>query len=114
MSLFAKLFAKKKLTRVLRPRQARPAVEALEARVVAYAASTNVWPNPQLVTISFEPDGTSLGGSNVSNLFATMNSRFGSPSAWEGVILKAAQAWAQQTNINFAVVGDSGAAIGSG
>jgi hypothetical protein len=71
-----------------------------------------------LVSISFVPDGTVLGtngGSYVtSNLFATFNAKFGSPAAWEGLILQAAQAWAQQTNINFTVVPDNGAAIGSG
>ncbi len=33
---------------------------------------------------------------------------------WENVILQAAQVWAQQTNINFAVVPDDGAPAGSG
>ena len=33
---------------------------------------------------------------------------------WENVILQAAQTWAQETNINFAVVPDDGAAAGSG
>jgi hypothetical protein len=97
---------------------ARPTLEKLESRLVLYAVSTNVWPNPQLITISFEPDGTVLGtnakGPIVSNLFATMDARFGSPSVWENQILKAAQTWAQQTNINFAVVPDSGAPAGSG
>src|SRR5205809_960451 len=38
----------------------------------------------------------------------------GAGPASENQILKAAQAWAQQTNVNFAVLGDSGAAIGGG
>ncbi|MCI0464381.1 MAG: matrixin family metalloprotease [Gemmataceae bacterium] len=88
-------------------------VESLEARVVAYAVTGNVWPHPELITISFQPDGTNLGGPT-SNLFATFNGRFGSTSAWQNQMLKAAQLWAQQTNLNFAVVADSGAASGTG
>ena len=91
----------------------RPRLEGLETRVVPYNASGNLWPSSQLVTISFMPDGTNLGGVN-SNLFSTFNAKFGSASTWENVILKAAQQWAQQTNLNFAVVPDSGAPAGSG
>jgi hypothetical protein len=94
--------------------RARPALEALESRLTPYAVSSNVWPAPQLITISFEPDGTALGGTNVSNLVSTLGAKFGSAAAWQNVILKAAQSWAQQTNINFAIVNDSGAPIGSG
>ncbi len=90
-----------------------PQLEGLETRVVPYTASGNMWPNPQLVTISFMPDGTNLGGAS-SNLFSTFNAKFGSAATWQNVILKAAQVWAQQTNLNFAVVPDSGAPEGSG
>jgi Matrixin len=92
--------------------QALPRLEELESRVVPYTLSGNAWPNPQLITISFEPDGTGLGGVS-SNLFATFNAKWAT-STWENQILKAAQAWAQQTNINFAVVADSGVGIGNG
>ena len=88
-------------------------VEALESRFVPSSATGNAWPHPQLVTISFVPDGTNLGGVT-SNLFSTFNAKFGSAATWQNMILKAAQLWAQQTNINFAVVSDSGAACGSG
>src|SRR5579871_3182052 len=91
----------------------RPQVEGLESRLVPYTTSGNMWPNPQLVTISFMPDGTSLGTAT-SNLFSTFNAKFGSAEAWENVILKAAQVWAQQTNLDLAVVPDSGAPEGSG
>jgi hypothetical protein len=70
------------------------------------------------VTISFVPDGTVVGvtssGPLYSNLFATMNARFGSPSVWENQILLAAQTWARQTNLNFDVVGDNATGIGQG
>jgi Matrixin len=94
-------------------RQARPRLEGLEDRVVPYAVSGDAWPNPQLVTISFIPDGTNLGGVT-SDLFAAFDARFGSPSTWENVILKAAQSWAAVANINFTVIPDSGADSGSG
>jgi hypothetical protein len=99
---------------------ARPALESLESRVVPYNATGNAWPNPQLVTISFVPDGTVLalgnGGQITSNLYATFNAIPGitSPAQWQSVILKAAQSWAAQTNINFALVPDDGSDAGSG
>jgi hypothetical protein len=102
------------------PRRSRAAkravslqLEGLESRIVPYSVSGNAWPHPQLVTISFMPDGTNLGGVT-SNLFSTFNAKFGSTSTWENQILKAAQTWAQVTNINFAVANDSGAASGGG
>jgi hypothetical protein len=107
---------------LLRRRGSRPGLraprvalrlEVLESRTVPYAASGNAWPHPQLVTVSFEPDGTDLGGQS-SDLFASFNAAFGSPSAWQTPILKALQTWAQQTNLNFAVVADNGAPSGSG
>jgi hypothetical protein len=117
MAFFRRLFPR---TRTSAPRRlARPAVEALESRLAPYSASGNAWPNPQLITIGFVPDGTALAlGSNgnvVSNLFSTFNAHFNNNTAgWQGVILKAAQAWGSQTNINFAVVGDDGSPAGSG
>jgi hypothetical protein len=87
-------------------------LEPLESRLVPYAISSNAWPHPQLITISFEPDGTNLGGVT-RNLFATFNAKWAT-STWENQILKGAQVWAQQANINFAVVSDSGAPTGSG
>lgn len=89
-------------------------VERLEDRVLLYAASGNAWPTKDLITISFMPDGTNLGGGKVSNLVATMNTKFGSAATWQNQILKGAQFWAQQTDINFAVVSDNGTAAGSG
>src|SRR5262249_12242337 len=90
----------------------RLGLEALESRVVPYAISSNAWPHPQLVTISFVPDGTNLGGVS-SNLFATFNGKWAT-NVWQNQILRAAQVWAQQANVNFAVVSDSGAPSGSG
>jgi hypothetical protein len=106
-----------KANRLPRRRQAggtfRPHLEELEARVVPYSTSGNLWPHAQLVTISFVPDGTNLNGYS-SNLISSFNSRYGSPAAWQNVILRAAQVWAQQTNLNFALVCDNGGSTGSG
>jgi hypothetical protein len=80
---------------------------------VPYALSGNAWIHPELITISFEPDGTNLGGVS-SNLFAAFDRKFGSASVWQAQILKAAQTWAQYSDLNFAIVSDNGAASGSG
>jgi hypothetical protein len=96
----------------------RPTLELLESRLVPYNLSGDAWPHPQLITLSFMPDGTILGSNGqgyiTSNLFSAWNAHFGSVSAWQNQILRAAQTWAQQTDINFAVVPDNGAAEGSG
>ncbi len=90
-----------------------PRLESLEPRWAPYAVSGNSWPGPQLVTLSFMPDGTNLGGPT-SNLISAFNSKFGSAATWQNQIIKAAQFWAQQTNINFSVVADNGTASGGG
>jgi len=88
-------------------------VELLESRVVLYSATGNAWMNPEVITISFVPDGTNLGGVT-SNLQGKFNSNANLAGKWENVILQSAQTWAQKTNINFVVVPDNGAASGSG
>ncbi|HEV3116388.1 MAG TPA: matrixin family metalloprotease [Gemmataceae bacterium] len=94
--------------------RARLHLEQLETRIVPYTTVGGSWIYPQLITISFEPDGTDLGGVS-SNLFATLNAHRGWTTAtWQNQILKAAQVWAQQTNVNFAVVSDNGTGIGGG
>src|SRR3954469_14446105 len=92
--------------------RACPVVEALESRVVLYAATGNAWPNPAAITLSFMPDGTDLGGVP-SNLFSKFNGNLRLAGQWQGQILKAAQAWAQQTNLNLVLVPDDGAQSGS-
>jgi hypothetical protein len=93
-------------------------VEQLESRLVPYSVTGGSWPNPQVITISFVPDGTILGSNGscyeYSNLFSYFSNRGISVCTWQNQILKAAQAWAAQTNINFTVVSDDGASIGSG
>jgi hypothetical protein len=92
-------------------------LEELEARIVPYNTTGNAWPHPELITLSFVPDGTLLGynanGPVYSTLFHDFNTLFGSASKWEKQILLAANSWADATNINFAVVTDNGADLGS-
>ncbi len=78
-----------------------------------YSATGNAWMNPEIITISFVPDGTNLGGVT-SNLQATFNKNPNLDGKWQNVILQAAQTWAQKTNINFVVVPDDGVATGGG
>jgi hypothetical protein len=62
----------------------RPRLEALESRIVPYVTTGNSWPLPQLVTISFVPDGPWLTSTSQSNLFATLNAKM--PTAtWQGI-----------------------------
>src|SRR3954468_22410134 len=94
-------------------RRARPCLEGLEERWVPYAASGNAWPHPELITLSFVPDGTLMasgsGGSVYSNMFSKFNGRWAA-AQWQAEVVKAAQVWAQYANINFDVVGDNGTA----
>ncbi len=81
--------------------------------MVLYSATGNAWMNPEVITISFMPDGTNMGGP-VSNLQGKFNSNANLAGRWEQQFLQAAQTWAQQTNINFVVVPDNGAPSGAG
>lgn len=64
------------------------------------------WPDGSNLTLSFEPDGTSINGSG-SNLFSQLNASM--PTAtWEKQILKAFQTWAVQSNLNIGIVADGG------
>ncbi len=78
-----------------------------------YSATGNAWINPEVITISFMPDGTNMGGP-VSNLQGKFNSNANLAGKWEQQFLQAAQTWAEQTNINFVVVPDDGTAMGGG
>jgi len=100
------------------PHPVRPRVEELEARLVP-SGTGNAWPHQEVITLSFVPDGTILsagiGGNITSNLFAKFNAHPGwTTDTWQHEIIRAAQTWAQQTNINFNIVTDSGASAGSG
>lgn len=102
------------------PQSSKPTkltLELLEAREVLYSTTGNAWPKPELITISFVPDGTVLGSNNgtpiTSNLFATMDAKW-TTATWQAEILRAAQTWSRQTNINFKLVSDDGIELGTG
>jgi hypothetical protein len=89
-------------------------VEQLEDRTTP-ATYGFAWPNPEHLTISFVPDGTSIGttpGAPTSQLFQVLNAA--EPTAtWETAIVQAFQTWAAQADINFGVVADDGAPLGT-
>ncbi|GEM_PF-3956586 len=86
-------------------------METLEPRLLMYSAAGGVWSKPELLTVSFMPDGTDIGGVP-SGLFAKMNT-VTTQATWQKEILKGLQDWAANTNINFAVVSDDGSPWGS-
>ncbi len=89
-------------------RSSKLSVERLEDRNLMSIFGVP-WPTDNL-TLSFEPDGTSINGTG-SNLFSSLNMAM--PTAtWQNQILQAFQTWAVQTNLNIGLVSDSGAANG--
>jgi len=93
-----------------RDRRARFSVEGLEDRNLM-ATWGMPWVDPQHLTLSFTPDGTSVAGGQ-SQLFQTFDTELGAGN-WEKTLLKGVQTWAANANINVSVVGDGGEAIGS-
>ena len=92
-------------------REPRLRVESLESRLLLYATSGGVWPHPELVTVSFMPDGTDIAGMP-SALFSTMNARF--PTATlQKEMLRGLQSYAANANLNISIVADDGSAFGS-
>src|SRR4051812_20920161 len=81
-------------------------VEELEPRDVPATFGTP-WPDGQHVTLSFAPDGTPVGALD-SDFFAALG-----PDA-KLAVLKAFQSWVTHANVNIGLVGDSGAAFGTG
>ncbi|HMF37506.1 MAG TPA: matrixin family metalloprotease [Isosphaeraceae bacterium] len=65
---------------------------------------------PNLITYSFMPDGTSLGGVP-SNLQATLNAHFATAN-WQAQIADAAAVWEKVANVNFSQVSDNGSPLG--
>src|SRR5581483_6956355 len=99
------------------PPRARPSVEELESRVVPYSASGNLWPHPELITLTFMPDGTLVSSGPNGNVYSDLQAQFDarwSTEEWQNAIVSAAQTWAQYANINFDIVTDNGTASGQG
>ena len=99
-----------KFTRYRITRKSRPQLEGLEERKLLYATTGGVWSQPQRVTFSFVPDGTSIGGTP-SALYSTLNAEY---AGWQSIFIQAAAIWEQVANVNLVQVADNGAALGVG
>lgn len=74
-------------------------------------ADALLWGGDAHLTLSFAPDGTSVGGAS-SSLYSTLNA-IAPADQWQETILRAFQTWAVQTNGGIGVVSDNGAAFGA-
>jgi hypothetical protein len=100
-------------------RPTRLSFESLEDRSVPSVFS-NPWPNADHLTLSFVPDGTTIGtyeqaelGLTQSSSLSALLSSAGAPDAWKVAILRAFQTWAVNSNINIGVVTDNGQGLGT-
>jgi hypothetical protein len=96
--------------RAPRSKAVRPRLEGLEDRFLLYATTGTQWAKPKLITYSFVPDGTSIGGVP-SNLQSTLNAHFAT-SDWKAQFAKAAVVWQKVANVNFTLVSDNGSPLG--
>ncbi len=97
-------------------RAIEPKIDALEDRMLLYAAIGGSWVYPQRITYSLMPDGTPLEGGTgaaTSNLFSTLNAKFPNVD-WTPQIQRAAAIWSTVTNINLVMVSDNGMTLGTG
>jgi Matrixin len=93
-------------------RPVRPILEALEARMLLYAANGDDFKFGSRITWSIIPDGTNLAGI-ASNLVSTMNQKLGAGN-WLQPLEDAFAQWENLANVNFSQVSDNGAPLGSG
>src|SRR5215212_3550386 len=91
-------------------RSARPSLESLEGRELLATLSGGRWTYPSLITYSFMPDGTSIGGTP-SNLFQSLN-QVAPTATWQLQFQKAAAVWGAVANLNISLVGDDGSPVG--
>jgi hypothetical protein len=96
------------------PRPCPPRLEELESRLTPYSTSGNAWTHPELISLSFAPDGTTWAAGKTSNMFSKFNGAFDFTAEWQHEILLAAQSWAEKANLNFTVIADNGQSIGQG
>ena len=88
-----------------------PDLEALEGRLLLYAANGGSWTYSDRITYSFAPDGTDVGGQpNVLN--QAMAARGITTAQWKTAIRDAAALWEAMADLNLVEVADSGAPFG--
>jgi len=93
-----------------RARALTPALEGLEDRKLLSTTNGGRWYFPNLITYSFVPDGTSIGGIS-SDLFLKFDA-IAPRVTWQAQFKKAAAIWQQVAGINLAEVPDNGTPIG--
>lgn len=86
-------------------------LEYLETRDTPAAFGLG-WVDPQHITLSFAPDGTSVSGAS-SNLFSHLQADGLSSATVQSEVLRAINTWTSQANLNVSVVGDNGTAVGA-
>jgi len=84
-------------------------LEPLEDRCVPATAA--LWPDAGHLTLSFVPDGTQVAA-GTSDFFADL-APGSHAAAVEQTILRAFQTWAQYSNVNISLTGDSGLPLGT-
>lgn len=94
----------------IKKRGSGPRLESLEDRLLLYSATGGQWAFGDRITLSFVPDGTSVGGTP-SNLIQQLDTRF-ARATWEAQFLRAAAVWQAVADVNFALVPDDGSPIG--
>lgn len=87
----------------------RPCLEGLEHRDVP-ATWGFAWPMPQIMTISFVPDGTKVGQLS-SDLSSYADRTWG--AGWQREALRALQAWIPNAAINIGLRADDGQPLGA-
>lgn len=87
----------------------RLALEFLEPRETPTLAHSP-WPDPQNLSLSFAPDGTTLLG-EPSVLSTTFDQSH--PQAWQREILRAVQSWVVHAHLNVSLRADDGSPFGT-
>ncbi|MCX7699793.1 MAG: matrixin family metalloprotease [Gemmataceae bacterium] len=86
----------------------RLAFEALECRDTP-TLGVSPWPDPQNLSLSFAPDGTTVVG-EPSVLSAAFDQS--SPERWQREILRAVQSWVVHAHLNVSLCADDGSPFG--
>jgi hypothetical protein len=85
-------------------------VEHLENRQLL-AAFGNAWADPRSISISFPSENTPIG--SAQNRLRTTLDAVAPRLEWQTAILRAAQTWAENANINIGLVPDRGDNFGA-